>query len=240
MYPAFASLTWLQSPGLERRWWHLVCLGLLLLAVQAGKGSWAATERVLLRDDQPSVSVWPSVAVLPDPGGALSVLDAVVRMPEFAVPAGTSGTLGVRAGAVWVHVPLAVSATSNGLWIVDIDYPVLNHVEVYLIRGGQVTQKATLGSMHPFSQRQLRSRTHALALAVQPGQQYDLLLRVQTRGAMVLPITLNKPTAWHGAAMNEQMLQGLLTGLALCLLIYSLAQWINLREVLFIQYALLL
>jgi signal transduction histidine kinase/DNA-binding response OmpR family regulator/HPt (histidine-containing phosphotransfer) domain-containing protein len=41
------------------------------------------------------------------------------------------------------------------------------------------------------------------------------------------------------AALNEQMLQGLLLGLGLCLLIYSLAQWINLREPLFGTYALL-
>ena len=72
-----------------------------------------------------------------------------------------------------------------------------------------------------------------------PGHAYDLLLRVETRGALVLPITLNKPTTWHSKALNEQMLQGILTGLALCLLIYSLAQWLNLRDVLFIQYALL-
>ncbi len=231
-------LSWLRWPDVARSW--LVRCFLLLLALHAAPASWAATERVLLRDDQPSVNVWPAVSVLADALGTLSVQDVQAQLADFAPPPGSSGTLGVRAGAMWVHVPLAVSATSNGYWIVDIDYPVLNHVEVYLIRGGQVVQQAALGSLTPFSQRPLRSRTHALALAVQPGQTYELLLRAQTRGAMVLPITLNKPTAWHSAAMNEQMLQGLLTGLALCLLIYSLAQWINLREVLFIQYALLL
>ena len=35
------------------------------------------------------------------------------------------------------------------------------------------------------------------------------------------------------------MLQGVLTGLALCLIFYSMAQWYSLREPLFIQYALL-
>jgi diguanylate cyclase (GGDEF)-like protein len=164
----------------------------------------------------------------------------MARAPDFSAPPGTSGTLGVRSDAMWIRIPLSVSPTSDGIWIVDIDYPVLNRVEVYLTTQGHVSQQATLGSLQPFSQRPLRSRTHALALALQPGHDYDLLLRVETRGAMVLPVTLNKPTAWHSAAMNEQMLQGILTGLALCLLIYSLAQWINLRDVLFIQYALLL
>ena len=39
---------------------------------------------------------------------------------------------------------------------------------------------------------------------------------------------------------RREMLQGMLAGLALCLLVYSLAQWLNLREVMFVQYALLL
>jgi diguanylate cyclase (GGDEF)-like protein len=40
-------------------------------------------------------------------------------------------------------------------------------------------------------------------------------------------------------AVNEQMLQGVLTGLALCLLVYSLGQWLSLRDPLFIYYTLL-
>ena len=124
--------------------------------------------------------------------------------------------------------------------MLDIDYPVLNRVEIYLTANGQVLRQAILGSLQPFSQRPLLSRSHSLGMQLRPGQSYDLLLRIETRGAMVLPITMNKPTAWHSRAMNEQMLQGILTGVALCLLIYSLAQWVNLRDVLFIQYALLL
>src|SRR3990167_3831593 len=79
-----------------------------------------------------------------------------------------------------------------------------------------------------------------MVLNLEPGVRYELLLRVQVQGAMILPITLNTPTALMGRALNEQMLQGVLTGLALCLLVYSLAQWVSLRDALFIQYALLI
>jgi len=193
-----------------------------------------------LRDDQPAIQAWPTVTVLPDPSGTLLVEDALAALARFEAPPGTSGTLGVRAEPVWVRIPLAVHAKSNGLWVLDIDYPVLQRIEVYLVLDGQVALQTTLGSLRPYTHRPLRSRTHALPLTMLPGHAYDLLLRVETRGAMVLPITLNKPTTWHSKALNEQMLQGILTGLALCLLIYSLAQWINLRDVLFIQYALLI
>lgn len=236
MLPAHSRLPRQWLPAQLRRWW----LGCLLILLNAANACWATPSPLPLRDDQPSVNAWPAVTILADPARAMSVQSVMARPSDFSAPPRTSGTLGVRPHPVWVRIPLAVSPTSDGAWVLDIDYPVLNSVEVYLTTDGHVRQQATLGSLQPFSQRPLRSRTHALALSLQAGQEYVLLLRVETRGAMVLPITLSKPTAWHSAALNEQMLQGILTGLALCLLIYSLAQWVNLRDVLFIQYALLL
>ena len=214
--------------------------GCLLLALLAGGTARAAAEPLLLQDGTPIHDVWPVVAVLADPSRTLSVQDALAQASRFEPHAGTRGTLGVRKDAVWLRIPVMAAPTSDGIWVLDIDYPVLNRVEVYLTTGGYVSQQATLGNLQAFSQRPLRSRSHALALQMQPGRHYDLLLRVETRGAMVLPITLSKPTAWHKTAIDKQMLQGIQTGLALCLLIYSLAQWINLREALFIQYALLI
>jgi diguanylate cyclase (GGDEF)-like protein len=67
-----------------------------------------------------------------------------------------------------------------------------------------------------------------------------LYLRVENMGSMILPVTLNTPAAFLSRALGEQMLQGLLTGLALCLLIYSLAQWVSLGEHLFVKYAILI
>ena len=220
--------------------WLAGCLLLALLALLSGGTARAAAEPLLLQDGTPIHDVWPVVAVLADPSRTLSVQDALAQASRFEPHAGTRGTLGVRKDAVWLRIPVMAAPTSDGIWVLDIDYPVLNRVEVYLTTGGYVSQQATLGNLQAFSQRPLRSRSHALALQMQPGRHYDLLLRVETRGAMVLPITLSKPTAWHKTAIDKQMLQGIQTGLALCLLIYSLAQWINLREALFIQYALLI
>lgn len=238
-------MTYTRMSGFVHRtvlanWWRWACMLSALCLLLVALPTSARATPLELRDDQLSIAAWPAVTVLPDPSGTLLVNDVLAELNRFQTPPGTSGTLGVRAEPVWLRIPVTVPVTSNGLWVLDIDYPVLQRIEVYLAADGHVTQQATLGSLQPYTQRPLRSRTHALPLTMLPGHAYDLLLRVETRGAMVLPITLNKPTTWHSKALNEQMLQGILTGLALCLLIYSLAQWLNLRDILFIQYALLI
>lgn len=91
-------------------------------------------------------------------------------------------TLGVRPDAVWLRIPFEVASTSDAQWILDVNHSDLNHIGVYLTTSGYVVQQATLGSLHPYAHRPLQSRSHALTLNLRPGLQYELLVRIQTRG----------------------------------------------------------
>ncbi len=186
------------------------------------------------------VQAWPAISLLSDPDKTLTVEQALTRLDQFKAPTGAVGTLGLRKDAVWLRIPLEVPSDAGGNWILNIDYPVLNRIGVHLAQGGRVVQQALLGNLVPLAQRPMGSRSPALALELQAGASYELLLRVETAGAMILPITLSRPAAFHARALGEQMLQGVLNGLGLCLLIYSLAQGISLREPLFAKYALLI
>jgi diguanylate cyclase (GGDEF)-like protein len=211
----------------------------LLAALWLGSGA-LAQAALLLDDSAPRVEAWPAVTVLSDPGKQLGLDEVRAAGARFAPPQSAYATLGLRKDAVWLRLPLAVSAQSDGRWILDIDYAVLNRVDLHVLRDGRLVQHAVLGNLQPFSQRPMRSRSHAVTLQLQAGASYELLLRVETLGGMILPITLNKAPAFHAHSVNEQMLQGLLTGLGVCLLLYSLGQWVALREHLFVKYAVLI
>ncbi|HET7865092.1 MAG TPA: diguanylate cyclase [Burkholderiaceae bacterium] len=217
---------------------------LAALLLSCSRAAAATPASLVLDEASPSVALWPAVMLLADPGRTLAVQD-VLAMPErFAAPDTRDPTLGLREGALWLRVPLLLPARTPGQadprWVLDIDYPALNRIDVHLAIDGQVVQQARLGNLQPFSQRPLASRTPALVLDLQPGRQHELLLRVDTAGALILPMTLSTPAEFHARALGEQMLQGLLGGVGLCLLLYSLAQWVNLRDTLFLKYALLI
>ena len=201
--------------------------------------AWAAGPALELQDSTPLVQVWPAVTVLSDPGKLLKLEQVMQMKTEFKLPQTAYGTLGLRKDAVWLHIPFNVSTQSSGQWVIDIDYAVINRIDAYLVADDQVIKEAQMGNLVPRAQRPVDARAHPLPLVLKPGQRYDIYLRLENTGAMILPITFSKPTTFHALALREQMLQGLLTGLALCLLIYSLANWATLREVLFMKYALL-
>lgn len=211
----------------------------VLWAVLLAPWAHASAAPLLLSDDKATVNAWPAATLLSDPSLQLSVQDVLLRTDQFVPTPSVGATLGMRPDAVWLRIPFTVATSSDGQWILDVNHSDLNQIGVYLTTGSYVTQQATLGSLLPYAQRPLQSRSHAITLNVLPGLTYELLIRVQTKGAMILPISFHKPAAMLSKAVNEQMLQGVLTGLALCLLVYSLAQWLSLRDPLFIHYALL-
>jgi diguanylate cyclase (GGDEF)-like protein len=227
----------LAAPPLRGGLWRVAAV----LALWLGCASVQAQPAPLqLQAQQPAAGLWQSLQMLPDPEQRYTAQDLLQGGPAFGPMPPTQGTLGVRAEPVWLRIPLELAASAPGRWVLDIDYAPLQRIDLVLASGGRIVQQAALGSHVPFAQRPLPTRSHAVGLDLQPGVAYELLLRVQTQGAMVLPLRLSPPAMHAENALREQMLQGLLTGLALCLWIYSLAQWINQREVLFLQYTLLI
>ncbi|HEX7558061.1 MAG TPA: diguanylate cyclase, partial [Usitatibacter sp.] len=183
--------------------------------------------------------LWPQVRVLADPAGTLGVEQALAARDRFDAPRGAYSTLGMDKEVVWLRVPIAISGGGEGTWVLDLDYALLNHLDVYSVLDGKVVAHAMLGDAQPFASRPLQGRSHAVPLELTAGGARELLVRVDTPGAKILPMRLSRLAPFNARALREQLLQGALACLGLVLLLYSLAQWLSLREHLYIKYALL-
>ncbi len=233
MRPWHRTLSAPTQPWRAARAW---LLGLLVWCLQAGAHAWPALP---LQPGGTAFNAWPAITLLADDTLELGVQEVLGRLGQFEAPRNLNGSLGVHdRQAMWLHLPLEVSSMQGSPWVVNIGYSSLQEVDIYLTRDGQVLQRALLGFLRPPSKAALSSRTPAMLMNLEAGQRYDVLIRVRTQGPMILPITLSEmPYALH-RALREQMLQGLLNGLAFCLLVYSLIQWVSQRERLFAYYAL--
>ncbi len=212
-------------------WVLLLCLLLPALA--------RATPALPLQDSAGQVDAWPAITLLADADGSLDSAAVRRRLDQFQPPTGPHGNLGMRRDVVWLQLPV-VAQGGDGRWVLDIDYPSLNRVDVLLLRDGQPVAEHRLGNAMGFDQRPMQSRTHAVELQLPPGVPHLLLLRVATQSSMVLPIRLSKPGVYHAGEAGTQLLQGVLAGVALALLAYSLTHWFSLRDPMFLEYALLL
>jgi diguanylate cyclase len=210
----------------------LLCLWLLPAAARA-------LPALQLNDSAGQVDAWPAVTLLSDAEGRLDSAAVLRRLDDFRPPDGPHGNLGMRRDVVWLQLTV-VARSGDGRWVLDIDYPSLNRIDVLLLRDGQPVARHLLGNAIGFDARPMRSRTHAVELQLEPGVPHQVLLRVATQSSMVLPIQLSKPGVYHAREAGAQLLQGVLAGVALALLAYSLTHWFSLRDPMFLEYALLL
>ncbi|MYM22010.1 response regulator [Duganella sp. FT135W] len=219
---------------------HLARYLLLILALAfVSSAAYGGSGPLVLDAQRDYAEAWPVVRIMSDAGGKMTPEAALAAIEHYAIPNSAYATLGVHKDVVWLRIPVAVSAGSDGEWILNIDYAVLNRIDVYVATNGAIAQHQVIGNLQPDADGVARGRVPAALLHLTPGPEHILLLRVQNEGAMILPVSLARPANFHGAALNEQMLQGVLTGLSLCLLLYSLAQWSSLREPLYGKFALL-
>jgi diguanylate cyclase (GGDEF)-like protein len=232
MHPSVYAL--LMFAGLWRARCRVAATLLCLLLPTTLPLSVQAETRLVLTQEKLQINAWEAITLKSDPTYKLSVQEVLDRLGEFEEPTQRDGSLGIRKEAMWLHIPIIAPEALSTPWVVDIGYSSLK-AEIYLASGGRVLQKV---GNHQAGQTPLASRTPAMAFDLRAGEPYDLLIRVHASGPLILPITVGQMPYQLHQGQREQMLQGLLNGVAFCLLVYSLLQWVTQRERLFGFYAL--
>jgi len=192
-----------------------------------------------LGPDLRRAEAWPAVTILADPDASMEAAAASAAAARFARPQTAYATLGMQPGATWVRIPVRVPAGAPENWVMQVDFGLLDELDVYVESGGAVRKVGSAGRAQVQDGWALKGRVPAVVMRLAAGAEHTVLLRVKTHGPSILPIAFLQPDAFHGESLDEQMLQGLMLGLGLCLFLYSLGQWVTLREHLFGKYALL-
>ena len=216
------------------------CL-LMVLALCAALGAWshgALAGELRLTPDTDRYALWPVLTMLADPHDSMSAEDLIGRSADFTEMPEVEGTLGSRKGTVWLRTRLTYAGDVPERWILHLDYAPLHLMEVFVLRHGTISLRVALGSLQGRQRAVFKTRTHALPIDLRPGESVELLMRVKTSGAMVLPLSIGLSGPLLESALSEQGLQGAMAGLALGLLLYSLLQWLALHDRLFLYYAI--
>ncbi|HEX8603146.1 MAG TPA: response regulator [Pseudoduganella sp.] len=225
----------------------LAALRIMLVAIAvsmaAGWGGSAAASPsapaapVLLDDALREADAWPALTMLSDPERRLDAPAALAASGRFAPPVTARGTTGKEQRVLWLRIPVQVPAGAAGQWVLALNYALLGRVDAWIVTDGRIGRHMTGGNRLPPPEPHMGARVPAFMLALPQGG-HTLLLRVEARGPIILPVRLEKLDRFHRAELLEQMVQGLLAGLAFCLLAYSLGQWSALRDATFGKFAL--
>lgn len=200
----------------------------LLLAVLAGCA--AAVELDVGRDSV-AVAVARDLRFLRDDSAALG-LEQVQALPASAWRRNdaTVFSRGYSAAAWWLRFDLSRRDIGRERELLEIAYPVLDHVDVWVMQQGQLLAHYRMGDKLPFASRPIAHRFFLVPLQMRPLETYTVLLRVRTSSSVQVPLTLWDESAYVAHDQYRLMAEGLYFGSMLVMVLYNFFVFLVIRE----------
>ncbi|MGM0769017.1 MAG: sensor domain-containing diguanylate cyclase [Pseudomonadota bacterium] len=145
-------------------------------------------------------------------------------------------SLGYGDEVYWFRLSIDNPTARDALTFLEIGYPVLDHVEVYILRGGRLVEQHTLGDKQPFYDRLIHHRHFLVPLDLEAGAGVSIYLRVDTTSSMQVPLTLWDQDAFYAAEQSRSMFEGLYYGIILVMILYNLFVFMAVGERSFLHY----
>lgn len=205
----------------------------LLLWLPAIPGQ-AKPDALVVQGTIDTTRVEPYVSWLCDPSGRLDFEQ--VRQRPFQALRRSAIAFGFRPGACWFHFRLDNRSPANQDLILQLDYPVLDDVELF--SPGSPVPHVRTGDRQPFSRRPLASHSYLFPLHLEASRQQDYFLRVASSSALNVPLRLSSPDHFLARHEVNEWLNGAGFGIAIGLLLYHLFLWLAVREKVFRFYVL--
>ncbi len=120
--------------------------------------------------------------------------------------------------------------------LLEIGYPVLDHIDVYLIRNGQYTDHFILGDKRPFYERLIQNRNFLIPLRFEVNDRIDIYLKLRTTSSVQAPLDLWNPIDFHQVDQSRVIFQGIYFGIALVMILYNLFVYLAVSEKTYLHY----
>ncbi|CAM3700145.1 Signal transduction histidine-protein kinase BarA [Pseudomonas reidholzensis] len=142
----------------------------------------------------------------------------------------------------WLRIDLRYLAPTGGAprpWLLELAYPPLDHLELYLADGqGGYRLAQRTGDALPYASRQILQNNYLFELPLQPGQPTTAYLRLHSQGSVQAPLTLWSVNAYMEDQPTRLYVLGMIYGVLLVMLVYNLFIYLSVRDVSYLYYIL--
>jgi len=204
-------------------------IGLALLLFWLCGPAWALLPATLESDDL-RLSLGPAMAYLEDADGSMT-LEQVAALPDQAfTPVGAAhANLGKNQSIWWFKVQLDNRLAQPIGGYLEANYPLLDHIQVFLQGPDGTWQTQESGDRYAFAQRPVQVRNFWFPIELASGQS-TLLVRLDTTSTVFLPLYFSTYHASAAAQENLMGINGAFYGVLFAMFCYNLFLFLSLRE----------
>ncbi|MBX8485175.1 sensor histidine kinase [Pseudomonas cichorii] len=189
-----------------------------------------------------SLPLGREIQVFEDVSGKASIDRVVSETGSFRALDSETLNAGYSRSAFWLKVDLFYKPNpraSHADWLLELAYPPMDHVDVYLPDGNGRYQLAwKTGDMLPFSSRDVKQGNFVFGVDLPPGKQTTVYMRVASQGPIQAPLNLWASHAYMEEQPAKVYILGLIYGVLTGMLVYNLFIFISVRDPGYLYYIL--
>ncbi|MFC3151549.1 EAL domain-containing protein [Litoribrevibacter euphylliae] len=151
---------------------------------------------------------------------------------------GGGGSFGFSHSTFWLRLDVKNGMSDPSKTLVVVNYPLLDSLDFYLVRGSDVIKSSEVGDLRPFSNREIYHPSFVFRLSQEVADADRVYIRVQSQGTMVFPLELwqEKPFYEHTSKATSFYL--FYFGGMFIVVLLNFAIFTMLRERIYLYYAL--
>lgn len=197
----------------------------------------AATEPVIIDESLEQYSFCSHVDYLEDPGKKLSIEDVSGNRQKWTRETKKAFNFGFNTSAYWFRFSVTNRTEAPVSWLLEIDYPMLDSVGLYIPKeGGGYALKET-GDHLPFSRRDVNDKNFMFLLTEEPGTR-TYYMRVDSTSSKAFSMIMWSMKADRNRLTTELPPLWIYYGLMLIMVVYNLFIFFSAKDISYIYYVL--
>lgn len=176
-----------------------------------------------------------------DPDDKADIADVIQQRDRVFTPSESDVVnLGHDDSSIWATFDLSLESGSGireATWYLEIGYPLLKRVSVYLVKDGEVVQETEIGYAYPMLQRDLPGRFFVQPLFLQAGNDYQVYVNVMRKGGSIqLPFKLYSTRSFLINQLDSNYIFGIFFGIMLAMIAYNCYLYLSIGSRAYLYY----
>lgn len=130
----------------------------------------------------------------------------------------------------WFHLAVVNRDDNHRNWMAEIAYPMLDKLDFYIVRNGQVLHHYAVGDTRPFKDRPIENRNYVFPLELPANEHFEIYLRAQTNGTLSVPLIIWESSQFSLHEQNVLVGMGIFFGALMVMFLYNIFISLSVRE----------
>ncbi|EQA35777.1 7TM diverse intracellular signaling [Leptospira inadai serovar Lyme str. 10] len=190
---------------------------------------------LVVAENMDGMSLLPYISIFKDTSGRMTFSEVREASANGLFKTLEQNSIGYTEAAIWIRLGVSNPVSSKRDWILEIDYPLLDYVDLYTSTSGNDPVNMS-GDMRGFSSRQMEYRNFAYSFQESPSSRREIYFRVVTKSSVLLPLLAFTQNRFAEHVFTEQLALGFYYGSTLVMVVYNLFLFFSIRDRSYLYY----